>query len=195
MNKATLTIGRTTAMVVLAASLLACAPSVKVRSDYNPQTDFSALRTFAWLPIPPQRTGDPRADSGLLASRVERATIAELKAKGFQEVGPNAGPDFFVAFQAAVDEKVSVQSTPGYYGYRGWWGSPVVMSPQTTVHQYEVGTLILDIVDTEGDDLVWRGAGQAKLRRNDDRSSAERDQAVADAVKAILAEFPPSAGK
>lgn len=174
-------------------ALAACSSRVKVQTDYNPNANFSGLHTFAWLPVPPARTGDPRADSAILAGRVRRSVIADLTSKGYREVAPNASPDFYVAYQAAVDQKINVQSTPAYYGYGGWWGGmPVAMGTSTTVHQYELGTLILDIVDRERDDLIWRGSGQAKLKKNDTRTSAERDQAMREAVAAILADFPPT---
>lgn len=191
-------IGRIAA--ILAASLVtaACGSSIKVVSDYNPETDFSTLRTFAWFPEPPKPTGDPRADSGILGGRVRRAVVADLEAKGFREVAPNAKPDFYVAYQAAVDEKISVRSTPAYYGYGGWWGPgyyPMAMGSSTSVSQYELGTLILDVVDRERDDLIWRGSGQARLQKNDDRTSAERDKDMTEAVKEILASFPPTASR
>lgn len=180
-----------------------CSPSITVVSDHNPEANFSNLHTFAWLPVEHPKTGDPRADSALLGGRVRRAAVANLKAKGFKEVAPNAKPDFYVFYQAAVDDKISVHSTPSYYGYGGWWGGgygpyggyPMAMGTQTTVNQYEMGTLIIDIVDRERDDLIWRGSGQAKLRKKDTRSSAERDKDMTEAVTAILEGFPPTASR
>lgn len=185
-------IGAFSTVVALVLALGACSSSITVQSDYNPEVDFSKLRTFAWLPLPAQPGGDPRTQSGILAGRVRRATVADLKAKGFREVAPAAAPDFYVAYQAAIDQRVSVRSTPTHFGYHGWWGPPVAMGSQTTVHQYELGTLIIDIVDRERDDLIWRGSGQAKMQRNDRRTSSERDRDIAEAVTAILKEFPPS---
>lgn len=190
-------------IAVFAVIVSACTPSIDVRSDFNPETDFSKLKTFAWLPLA-KATGDPRADSPILAGRVRRAVVAELTAKGFREVLPDQSPDFYVTYQAAVDQKVSVRSSPTYmgggyagYGYRGWrgrgWGGPVgYAGTETTVKQYDQGTLILDIVDRERDDLIWRGSAQAKLKKSDDRSSAERDEAMKEIVREILAGFPPT---
>jgi len=185
-------IGSSLAALAVLACLGGCSPSITVQSDYAPEVDFSALHTFAWLPPAHAPGADPRVRSSILAGRVRRAAVADLKAKGYVEVAPNAEPDFYVAYRAAVDDKINVRSTPTYYGYHGWWGSPVAMGSQTTVHQYELGTLIIDIVDRERDDLIWRGSGQAKLRKSDKRSSAERDRDMADAVKAILEDFPPT---
>ena len=184
-------VGSVASILAVILALGGCGPSIKVQSDFNPEADFAKLHTFAWLPLGPSKTGDPRADSRILAGRVRRAAISDLKGKGYREVAATAEPDFYVAYQAAVGQKMSVRSTPTYYGYRGWWGPPMPMGAQTTVHQYELGTLIIDIVDRERDDLIWRGSGQAKLRKNDSRSSAERDEDMTAAVKAILKAFPP----
>ena len=192
---------------LLAAALFApaCAPSLNLRSDYSPETDFTKLRTFAWLPVT-ATTGDPRADSPILAGRIRRAAVDDLKSKGYREVAPDQNPDFYVTYQAAIQDRVKVQSSPSYvggygwagYGYRGWaggrWGGPVgYVGTETTVRQYEQGTLVIDIVDRERDDLIWRGSAQAKLKRDDNRSSAERDEAARDVVRQILKSFPPGA--
>lgn len=202
--------GRTSSLVAAAGLLLlasACGPSIDVRSDFNPEVDFSKLHTFAWMPVATE-TGDPRADSPILAGRVRRATVAEMKAKGFREVLPKDSPDFYVTYQAAIDHKMSVRSTPTYvggvgyagYGYRGWggrpWGGPVgYVGNETSVKQYDQGTLIIDVIDRERDDLIWRGSAQAKLRKDDDRSSKERDKAAKEVVHEILEGFPPQKGK
>lgn len=190
-------------LAVAVMALTGCTAALKVSSDYNPEVDFGKLRTFAWLPSPPTKDGDPRTNSTLLAGRVRRAAVADLKAKGFAEVAPAASPDFYVTYHAAIDEKMNVRSTPttyggyGYgYGYRGWWAPmPPVVSSGVSVQHYELGTLIIDIVDRERDDLVWRGSGQAKLSKKDQRTSGERDVFIADAVRKILATFPPASAK
>ena len=189
-------------LAIAVMALAGCSATLKVSSDYNPEVDFKKLRTFAWLPSPPAKDSDPRAASGLLAGRVQRAAIADLTAKGFVNVAPSASPDFYVTYHAAIDKKMSVRSTPttyggyGYgYGYRGWWAPMPPMTSGVSVQQYELGTLIIDIVDRERDDLVWRGSGQAKLSKKDRRTSSERDVFVADAVKKILATFPPAGPK
>lgn len=193
------------AWLVLAAALGAagCSARVDVTSDYNPETNFSKLHTFAWLPVA-HETGDPRADSPILAGRIRRAVVSDLEDKGFRQVRPDEKPDFYVTYQAAIAEKVSVRSSPAYaggfgyagYGYRGWagrpWGGPVgYVGTETTVKQYDQGTLILDVVDRERDDLIWRGSAQAKLQKNDNRTSAERDEATKVVVRDILKDFPP----
>jgi hypothetical protein len=184
----------------LALLAVSCAPRLQVQTDYSPQADFTKLRTYAWLPRAQPASGDPRVDSGLVEGRVRRAVNTALAAKGFHEVAPSSEPDFYVAYQAAIENKINVRSTPTYYGYRGWWGRgfgpPVGMvGSSTTVHQYDLGTLVIDVIDRERDDLIWRGSAQAKLSKSQRGTPAERQEAMNEAVAQILEDFPPSGAK
>ncbi|MBM4266415.1 MAG: DUF4136 domain-containing protein [Deltaproteobacteria bacterium] len=176
----------------LAILFVACAPRIKVATDYNPQANFARLHTFSWLPRAQPKSGNLRLDSGLVEGRVRRAVNKTLTAKGFREVAATSEPDFFVAYQAAVQNKIDVHSTPTYYGYRGWWRGPAVMGTQTSVHQYDLGTLLIDVVDRERDDLIWRGSGQAKLSPRDSGSPAEKQERMDAVVEQILEDFPPT---
>lgn len=64
------------------------------------------------------------------------------------------------------------------------------MGSETYVHEYEEGTLILDIVEPLNRDLLWRGSAEAKVDR---QVSAQRKQKrIKKAVKKILSHFPPN---
>ena len=74
------------------------------------------------------------------------------------------------------------------YGRRGWYGAG---SSHTTVRQYEQGTLLLDLIDPESKQLIWRGTGQTRLR--DLKTPEEREARVREVVDRILERFPPEA--
>ena len=59
----------------------------------------------------------------------------------------------------------------------------------TEVSEYEQGTLVIDIVDAARNTLVWRGAGEARLRS--DPTPDQISQRVREAVAEILGRFPP----
>ena len=58
-------------------------------------------------------------------------------------------------------------------------------------HAYREGSLIIEIVDTRTNQLVWQGADEGVLTGLDDPEKA--NDAVASAVKDTLAKFPPKA--
>ena len=171
--------------LVLTGSLGACS-GMKITTDYNPETapNFSAYQTYAWLPQPIRR--DPRVYNSITEDQVRRAVDNSLSASGFRK-STSGTPDFLVAWQAAIEDKVDVTMVNGYYGYgyRGWgaWGA------EPTVQAYDEGTLIVDVVDGESRELVWRGVAQAKVSQ--DPSPDQRGRKINEAVNKIFSNFPP----
>ena len=127
-------------MVLLLSSLLiavSCS-STSARFDYERGVDFSTFKTFGFFPIP-----QDMKTSELVLKRIGDAIAKDLTAKGLTYTKDN--PDLLIAAHTGVKDKVQVSSYGyGYapYYHRGYWGAS-----QTTVHQYEEGTLIIDIVD------------------------------------------------
>jgi len=60
---------------------------------------------------------------------------------------------------------------------------------ETTVSQYDEGTLVIDFVDRPARRLAWRGSGTGRLARNPDPDQVTKR--VNEAVDEILAQFPP----
>lgn len=80
-----------------------------------------------------------------------------------------------------------MQSFPVYYGYG--LGRVGVGSTDVRVSEYEVGTLLLDVVDGSTNELVWRASAQARIDPN--RTPQERTKLIRDAVHQMLERFPP----
>jgi len=162
----------------------------KVSSDFDPEVDFSKYGSYAWLPRP-DPTKDPEASrrDGLLIQRIERAVDASLTTKGMRRVEPEAGPSLLVTEHISVEQKLRVNTTNYGYGY-GRWGYYGGGYTDTYVDQYEEGTLILDFIDAQTKQLVWRGSVQSRLR--DESTPEARDARVRAAVNAILDRYPPS---
>ena len=171
------------ARVAVAALVLAGCSQIRVQSDYNPRADFARLRTYAWL-SDPQIVGDPRIDSPLLDRRIRAAVERHLAAKGYQKLEDGV-PSFRVAYHVYLQRKTQLVAEPvGPYSYR-WWGG------MTTVrtYEYDEGTLVLDVVDPQTDELMWRGTASATV---DPHASVEkREERVDRAVSSILEKFPP----
>ena len=142
------------AFVSVAVLSLACA-GVSVRTDYDTATDFSSLKTYAWLD-PPLReasrdeggqSGDPFTQNTLLDKRVRDEVEAWLASHGYRAAAEGETPDFVVRYELVSREVV--RDSPvfvtggfggGYYGHG--YGSGVGYSQSTT---YQEGTLILDV--------------------------------------------------
>lgn len=157
--------------------------------EFDEAADFTALRTFQWLEPEYGDEGvavsDPVLESPLLGRRVERAAVAALQAKGFELVTEN--PDFLVTFHTAEGERERRPASYlsiGYGRYSPRWGSSVIldMTPRT----FPEGTLIIDVVDAQSGELVWRGWRDAYLTQR----NFQQDR-INDAVNYIFTAFPP----
>ncbi len=168
-----------TAALLLAAVALAACSSLRVATDHDPKADFARLHVYAWAPRP--KPANPVAENTLVANRIKNAVDAELAAKGFKK-DDAARADFLVDFATATRRHVDVQSWPTWtrrrYGWSGW--------NDVEVYEYAVGTLVVGVVDPKTNELLWRGSASRAL--DEDSGSEKR---VDEAVKALLADFPP----
>ena len=161
----------------LAFSLGACSPLV-VKHDYDPDADFSAYRSFAWLPDPP---ADPNLEmpgrSPLLGKHIRQAVNRVLDQHGLQK--DLDAPDLLVAYHSRLRRRRDVD----VYTY-GYWAPRAV-----DVDQHHEDVLVLDFVDRRTNQLVWRGWSVETIDfyASDPRRQRQRLQK---AVEEILKRYP-----
>ena len=178
-----------------------------VRVDFDPAENYQAMNKWAWLPAA-ERDPNNRADrNDLIEGRIKSAIGENLGGMGYTKSYAEDA-DFLIAYDTVIAQKTSVSQSPGYvgttmgvypgYGYGraayghgryGGYGYGVAIPPQTTVRSYDEGTLIIDFLDRRDKELFWRGSFSAKLSRNP--SPQATTGKIRDAVKKILAKFPP----
>jgi hypothetical protein len=189
-------ISAATMAIIVAGGLLVACSTVKVNNDYDPSIDFGKLKSYAWMEKPNPSEAATIAENTLLTSRIERSVDTVLQQKGLTQV-PRSEANFLISQHIGVQQKLQVDTTQFGYGYGfgyGAWGGPIGGYPsQTTVSQYEEGTLMLDFVNPETKALIWRGTGQSRVRRTS--SPEEREKLIQTAVDQILSQFPPAKKK
>jgi hypothetical protein len=89
-----------------------------------------------------------------------------------------------VHYHIIIDNKTSVNPSGYGYNYGPYW-----MRNRANVFQYREGTLIIDLMDSENKNLIWRGWGVAALG---DNSVSLTEEEINYIVIKILQEFPPS---
>ena len=170
--------------IVLLMSLLAagCATGIPVEMDFDPEQDFASLRQYAWH----DRVVAPNQ---LVETRIREALENGLAARGFSRVEPSDGPDFRVSFTAVAEQALNFDTVSTGMNYRGRnWGTGVAST--TRVREYTRGTLVVDVSDPSGEQLLWRGSSARKLQQ--DRSVEDKERDVREIVTAILQKFPPT---
>ena len=171
--------------IILAALLFTITKcsSISVSSDYDPAKDFDGYKTFAVFKDVVK--GSELEKAPLIKARVLDAIERTMIAKGFSKV-ELADADLVVHSFAGTKDKLNV--TDWGYSYGGYWrGYPYGRNIDVT--QYTEATLVLDLVDGKNDELIWRGIGTGVLSEN--KTPAEKTEAVDNAVRKILGEYPP----
>ncbi len=123
----------------------------------------------------------------MVQERVRKGIDRTLAAKGFVLAGDR--PDFFVTYDLAVERKLDVRTTDdvyyGRYGYR-------VSVPETSVTEYDEGSLVIDVADARAKKVVWRAVGSGRLRgASGMQDPAKLQERVFQVVDEVLADFPP----
>lgn len=187
--------------VVCAILALSACSSVDTSWDYNPDVNFSQIKTFAWTTV--DNDGSQYHLDGLMDERVRHAVDHEMAVKGIKQVAKDKA-QVLVNYLTKVNTKVDINTFTNYYGYNpyypyyganGGWGRPWGSIPvtETQVKEYNVGTLIIDIIDAKTDKLIWRGSLGGIIRDKD--TPQQRVQFINKAVNEILANFPPKPEK
>jgi hypothetical protein len=168
---------------------------VSVQTDFDQTADFTALKTYAWYAGEQPTTGDPRVDNPMLDQRVRAAVETTLNEKGFQKT--DTAPDFLLIYHAASSKEIGVTTTTasGYSaGYYGWnYVYAPMWTEQAASYTYTQGSLILDVVDAKSEKLIWRGSAQANV--DDVNTQQQRKNLMNEAVRGMLAKFPPKPAK
>jgi hypothetical protein len=181
----------------LAIFILSSCATVRVNQDYEMATDFNQYRSFAFAPEPSRTRGDVLMDSTLMQRRINAAIENIMGDIGFPKV-TDSQADFFVAYQLAVRTRIEADPVPGFgwgpypYGYRRYgypYWSGYGYYPETYIREFEEGTLVIDFIDSNTQQLFWRGIGTRRLSRQ--LSPEKVTDWVNTVVREILDQYPP----
>ncbi len=161
-----------------AAMLLAAGCStVAIKADWDHDVDFSRYHSFSWLDARELRTA-PRSVSPLVEQRLQREITRGLESRGLR-AAPRKDADLLVAVHTAARERVSVTYTGwGYWRPWGYGGAHV--------NTWREGTLVVDLMDRDKKQLVWRGIAEGAIR-----DMAPGDEEIRAVVEKLLVAYPP----
>lgn len=169
--------------IVLLALFVSSCTSVRVATDYDKKANFNNYNSFAFY-----KPGIDKAQiSDLDKKRILRAIDANLSNKGMTK---SNSPALLVSIFTKERERVDVYNNNfGYgWGWNPWWygnrfGNSVNVSTE--------GSLYIDLIDANTNELVWQGIGSSKLYTGSDID--RREEKIREIVSEILAEYPPGA--
>jgi hypothetical protein len=169
-------------VMLFALAIVATSPAfaVKVYVDFDKDVDFGTYRTFAF-DSDHERT--LMNYSPLMHERVLELIRQRLLDAGLEETAEN--PDLYVTYQVSVREEMQLETVNmgysygpgwGYHPYYAWHGSMGTSS--TRAYKYEVGTLLLDIWQADGEKLVWRASAEDTVSKNPEKGIKKVEKAL-----------------
>lgn len=171
--------------ILLCIGVLTSCSSVKVVSDYDTKVDFSTYKTFAFY----KKGIDKASVSDLDKKRIMRAIENELNKKGLVK---STNPDILVSIFTKSREKVNVTDNNLGYGF-GWGYNPWFFgSTNLNINQYTEGTLFIDFIDKNKNELVWQGIGSGAMKMTNIDKKEER---INEFVNKIILAYPPNQKK
>jgi hypothetical protein len=153
----------------------------KVKTDYDRSANFSQYKTYSWEAV--------KTRNELNIDRIKNAVNADLTAKGWTQL-PTGGNICVVAIEATQNQQTLNTFYNGFGG--GWrWRGGFGGSTTTYVDNYKVGTLVLDMFDSQNKKLVWRSSSSDTLSDKADKNIKNLNKGV----QKMLKDFPPGSAK
>ncbi len=183
----------TAALAAAAIALAGCASGPDIRADYDKSADFGKYRTYGFVAQAGTDSGDFRS---LSTQMLQNAASRQMEQRGYARA---ENPDLVINFKGKLEEKVDVESTPAPYygpgwGYGGWYGAPYGGwgGTEVTTRRYNVGTLVIDVVDREKRQVVFQGAISGVVTKE---MQQNREASINRAVEGIFMQYPFVAGQ
>jgi len=178
------------AVAVLAAG---CASGPTIRADFDKSADFGKYRTYGFVSAAP---GDTTQFKSLAQQNMQNEAARQMESRGYTR---SDNPDLVINFKGKLEEKTDIESTPAPYygpgwGYGGWYGAPWggYGGTEVTTHRYNVGTLVMDVVDREKRQVVFQGGVEGVVTKE---MMQNREAAITAAVQHIFSKYPFVAGQ
>jgi Domain of unknown function (DUF4136) len=188
---------RLVAVIGAVALLAGCASSgPEVRGDYDRNVDFGKYRTYGF--VSEAGTGGTGFKS-MGMQTMQAAAAREMESRGYTR---SEKPDLVINFKGKLEEKTDIESTPAPYygpgwGYGGVYGSRyggygTMGGTEVTTRRYQVGTIVMDVVDLEKRQAVFQGGIEGVVTK---KMLENRDAALNTAVSRIFSTYPFVAGQ
>ena len=195
MRKPPVLIGLLLAVSVLFIGTVHAKMKVKVESD--PAFDFTKPQTWSWddkgagrVIMARTASDDPEELKGRAEPVIKDIVTTELAKRKLQPAGTGT-PDLEVTYYLLITVGMNAQYMGQFLPSVAMWGLPPFNAATQAVNVVEQGSLVLDIM--ADNKVVWRGVAQAEIKPG--MPTEKRRQLIQEAVRELLAKYPPKPKK
>ncbi|NJY62379.1 DUF4136 domain-containing protein [Salinimicrobium sp. CDJ15-81-2] len=185
-------------LLLISGLLINCGPRVSTQKTTN--KDLSTYDSFAYLP-----NANVSAQNMQMRSEDVSRAVIEAVNTNLRQVGYNLdrqNPDLLVLISTETDTEVGTTTDPVYaaypytagvgtinpvynnYYYGGYAGYNNIIGYDTDTYTYEEGTVVINLVDRETRNTVWKGVASESI------SGQADTRAIRNLVNAIFEEYP-----
>ncbi|MGB5229365.1 MAG: DUF4136 domain-containing protein [Eudoraea sp.] len=167
----------------------------QVSSDYDKTVDFTKFKTIKFLGW--------QDNSDQLVNDLDKKRILESFGKEFEMRNLSfveQGGDLAVTLYLVIDQKTSTTAYTNYtggmgyggrwgYGYGMGYGAGMGMGSATTTYSendYEVGTLVVSVHESESKKLIWQGISTKTINEN----PKKRQKTIPKGVAKLMKKYP-----
>jgi hypothetical protein len=173
------------AILICASLVLGMLASAQtVTYDYDKNTDFSKVKTYAWV------RGINLDFDDLTHKRIINAVDGQLASKGLTKVGASENPDVLVAYYALFNKELLVNwFSSGWGGGFGGFAIDQFRSSSAKAEEEWIGTVVGDMKDAKSASVVWRGIARKEVDVT--ASPEKRDKTINKAAEKLFKNYPP----
>ncbi len=171
---------------------------IKVNVDFDPAFDFTKPQTWSWddkgvgrVIMARTAEDDPEELKGRAEPVIKDAVTTELAKRKMQPAGGSGTADLEVTYYLLISVGMNAQYMGQFLPAVAAWGLPPFNSATQAVNVVETGSLVLDIM--ADNKVVWRGVAQAEIKPG--MPTEKRRQLIQEAVRELLAKYPPKPKK
>jgi hypothetical protein len=184
-------------IILLTALIWAAAPGFahRIRVDFDHGTQFSRFKTYRLVPVCDAQGRNSIIQNQLVQNRIGGFIEEALAARGLKRT--NSGEDLQVRYRVDVIEQPVFTTFSDSWGWGPGWGWNGVWGgwgpgwgtglATTTVQMYYEGVLVVDMVDTHRQKLVFQGTSSQSVSSRPEKNNRK----LAKAVSEVFAKYPP----
>jgi Domain of unknown function (DUF4136) len=149
-----------------------------VHYNFKPGTDFSKYHTYKWIELP-----ENAHPNQIVQQAIKDSIDRQLAGKGLSKTDSDKA-DLYVGYQTAMDQEKQLHGFRDGFGPWGFGGMATV-----TTSTIQNGSLVLNMYDVTGKQLVW--TGQVTKTLDPSGNQQKEINKLDSAMKKLLRGFPP----